>query len=133
MVIIIQNLVVVDGFSAFDFPYTVKWIYPMELSNEEIFKKNIRHTFADLKELVKEKELLKANEEMLKMLYFSSQIERQNKHIAENQERIQEITRRMNDEIHPYYWEIFEKVDTFVEGIHIKSDYVLKLQCKVNR
>lgn len=123
-----QDFLIMDSFSfSGDFPYTVKWLFPRELNREKIFQDNLSHTFSDLKELVREIDLLNGNQRVLETLKFDSQKEKQKKYIEENKKKIDEIDKRMNEEIAPYRWRISKNVDTWFEGLYIKADYLLTL------
>ena len=123
-----QEFVIMDYFAfSNDFPYTIKWLFPRELNKEKIFQDNLSHTINDLKELVRETELLEGNERVLDALKFDSQKEKQKKYIEENKKKIDEIDKRMNEEIAPYRWRISKNVDTWFEGQYIKADYLLTL------
>ena len=82
---------------------------------------------SDLKELVREIDLLNGNQRVLETLKFDSQKEKQKKYIEENKKKIDEIDKRMNEEITPYRWRISKNVDTWFEGLYIKADYLLTL------
>lgn len=123
-----QDFLIMDSFSfSGDFPYTVKWLFPRELNREKIFQDNLSHTLSDLKELVREIDLLNKNQRVLETLKFDSQKEKQKKYIEENKKKIDEIDKRMNEEIAPYRWRISKNVDTWFEGLYIKADYLLTL------
>lgn len=123
-----QDFLIMDSFSfSGDFPYTVKWLFPRELNREKIFQDNLSHTLSDLKELVREIDLLNGNQRVLETLKFDSQKEKQKKYIEENKKKIDEIDKRMNEEIAPYRWRISKNVDTWFEGLYIKADYLLTL------
>lgn len=123
-----QDFLIMDSFSfSGDFPYTVKWLFPRELNREKIFQDNLSHTLSDLKELVREIDLLNGNRRVLETLKFDSQKEKQKKYIEENKKKIDEIDKRMNEEITPYRWRISKNVDTWFEGLYIKADYLLTL------
>lgn len=123
-----QDFLIMDSFSfSGDFPYTVKWLFPRELNGEKIFQDNLSHTLSDLKELVREIDLLNGNQRVLETLKFDSQKEKQKKYIEENKKKIDEIDKRMNEEIAPYRWRISKNVDTWFEGLYIKADYLLTL------
>ena len=123
-----QDFLIMDSFSfSGDFPYTVKWLFPRELNREKIFQDNLSHTLSDLKELVREIDLLNGNQRVLETLKFDSQKEKQKKYIEENKKKIDEIDKRMNEEIAPYWWRVSKNVDTWFEGLYIKADYLLTL------
>lgn len=123
-----QELVIMDYFAfSDDFPYTVKWLFPRELNREKIFQDNLSHTLSDLKELVREIDMLNGNQRILETLKFDSQKEKQKKYIEENKRKIDEIDKRMNEEIAPYRWRIAKNIDTWLEGQYIKADYLLAL------
>lgn len=123
-----QDFLIMDSFSfSGDFPYTVKWLFPRELNKEKIFQDNLSHTLSDLRELVREIDLLNGNQRVLETLKFDSQKEKQKKYIEENKKKIDEIDKRMNEEIAPYRWRISKNVDTWFEGLYIKADYLLTL------
>lgn len=123
-----QDFLIMDSFSfSGDFPYTVKWLFPRELNREKIFQDNLSHTLSDLKELVREIDLLNGNQRVLETLKFDSQKEKQKKYIEENKKKIDEIDKRMNEEIAPYRWRVSKNVDTWFEGLYIKADYLLTL------
>lgn len=69
-----QEFLIMDYFAfSNDFPYTVKWLFPRELNKEKIFQDNLSHTINDLKELVREIDMLNGNQRVLETLKFDSQ------------------------------------------------------------
>lgn len=107
--------------------YSVSWVFPSELSSEEIFKNNIEHTYNDLKKWIKEKEYLKASNEIQPILKFDSQIEHQKEISRKHEQNIAEIENNMNKEISPYKWQILKEANFWLFENHIKADYALML------
>lgn len=108
--------------------HSVAWIFPYELNKEEIFQSNIKHTYNDLKEWLKEKAYLQASNEILSILKFDSQIEHQKEISRKHEQKIAEIEVKMNKEISPYKWEIFKNFDQYINGETVKVDYALYLE-----
>lgn len=105
--------------------FSVVWIFPYEFNKEEIFRNNIRHTYEDLKELIKEKTFLKSGNEILENLKFDSQKEYQREINKKHERRITEIEEKMNEGISPYKWVIFKNFDEYINKQPVKADYAL--------
>lgn len=119
--VVIQNNYLEDMLS-------VAWIFPYDLNREEIFQNNIKHTYNDLKEWIKEKAYLQASNEILSILKFDSQIKHQKEISKKHEQNIVEIETKMNEGISPYKWTIFKDFDEYINKESIKVDYALYLE-----
>jgi hypothetical protein len=121
--VIIERAIPVDN----DFPYEVSWIYPSKLKNEKIFIDNIKHTYNDLKQLVKYQKQLENEKKVLFRLQFDSQISKQKEIINIIETKIEETIKRLNDGISPYYWSVHYSKGIMYNDIHLEG-YILALE-----
>lgn len=128
--IIIEDIAIIEDIPTPDFPYRVIRLFPYELYKEDIFQTNLSHVLDDLKELIKEYNLLEANKRVLACLKFDSQKEKQMRLIENNRTAISDIKNKMNCEIAPYYWVILKDFDSYYPDLkrRIKADYLLVLE-----
>lgn len=110
-----------------DFPYTISWLYPRDMNKEKIFQENLSKSRNILQEIVKETELLDGNQQILKIVKFDSQKEKQNKLIEDNKKKLNELFEKLNEGISPYKWKITKNVDDKFMEYQIKCDYLLTL------
>lgn len=102
-------------------------IFPKEFKHKQLFKDNLEHVVQDVKELVKERHQLAAEQELLKRLTFDADRDHQGKVCDDHLKKIMDIQNRMNQEIAPYYWVVSEDIDDNMYGYHIKCDYMIRL------
>ena len=107
--------------------YSIEWVFPYELSKEEIFQNNFKHTYNNLKEWIKEKGYLEASNSILQYLKFDSQIAHQKEISRGHEQKMSEIEQKLNEGISPYKWEILKDTDFWIFENHVKADYILML------
>lgn len=121
--------IIVKNIQTPEFPYGVVWIYPLELCNEEILKTNLSNTEKYLKELMKETDKKKYNEDLLNYVKFDIQKEIPLKLIEKCNQKIETIKEKINENISPYYWRILRDFQGYFDDIdeYIKTDFLLVL------
>lgn len=103
-------------------------MYPQKFINDSVFKGNRTNLISDFYKWLPLKKELDREEDILHLLNFNVQIDKQKEVIKNISKQLKNIEDDMNKDLSPYKWKVVENIDNYKFGsVIVKAEYGLLL------